>query len=305
MGRATATRAYTPVGLLAATGGVFSWGIGIVLIKLTTSPFLIVAFWRHVFSIPIFLAAWAIGRERSLPWRVAGVGGLLFAVHQVAHFSALRYSTAAVVTIFFSLQPILVGAVSGRLTGEHTTVRFYAWAVLAVGGSAILVLASSGQPNASALGTMLAVLNLLAWTAYYLATKRARANVGTIPWLLVMLIVSGACVGVAALISRQPFAVATQTEWAYLVAVALIPGTIGHILVTWAHPRIHVAASSAVTLAVPIVAAAGAAVFVDEPFGRWHALGALVAIGGAAMAMRHLPPAVTEEAAETFGEVAT
>lgn len=299
------TRAYTPAGFAAAAGGVFSWGIGIVLIKLTTSPFLIVSFWRHVFSIPIFAAAWALGRERSLPWRVAGVGGLLFAVHQVAHVSALRYSTAAVVTIFFALQPVLVGAVSGRFTGEHTTVRFYVWALLAVAGCAVLVLASSGQAGSTPLGTAIAVLNLVAWSAYYLATKRARAEVGAIAWLLVMLIVSGACIGAASVVAGQSFAVTGRTEWILLIAIAVLPGTIGHFLVTWAHPRIHVAASSAITLAVPVVAAVGAAIFVDEPFGPLHVLGAAIAIGAAGMAMRYLPPAVNEEAAETYGEVAT
>lgn len=298
-------RAYTPAGLAAIAGGTFAWGIGIIIIKLTVSPFLIVSFYRHVFSVPILAAVWALGRDRSLPWRAAGVGGVFFAMHQVAHVSALRYSTAAVVTIFFSLQPLLVGAAGRRVTGEQTTVRFYAWTVVAVAGCAILVLASSGQPNATALGTLLAVVNLLVWTAYYLATKKARAEVGTIPWLLVMTTVSGVIVGFVALAAGQSFTSPDSREWLLLVSLAVVPGTIGHFLVTWAQPRIHAAASSVVILGVPIVSAIGAAIFVDEPFGPWQALGAAVAIGGAAVAMRHLPPAVTEEAAETFGEVAS
>lgn len=299
------SRAYTPAGLLAAGGGTLAWGVGIVIIKLTVSPFLIVSFYRHAFSVPLLLAAWAIGRDRSLPWRAAGVGGVFFAAHQVAHIGALRYSTAAVVTIFFSLQPLLVGAVGRRFTGERATVRFFVWATVAVAGCAILVLASSRQPNATALGTVLAVVNLLVWTAYYVATKRARAEVGTVPWLLVMTTVSGVIVGVAALVARQSFTSPDGRELLLLVSLAVVPGTVGHFLVTWAHPRIHAAASSVVILGVPIVAAVGAAIFVDEPFGPWHVLGAAVAITGSAVAMRHLPPTVTEEAAETYGEVAS
>lgn len=302
---AAPTRAYTPAGLAAAAGGTLAWGVGIVIIKLTVSPFLVVSFYRHVFSVPLLLLVWALGRDRSLPWRAAGVGGVFFAMHQVAHVGALRYSTAAVVTIFFSLQPILVGAAGRRFTGERTTVRFYLWAVVAVVGCGMLVLASSGQPNATAVGTALAVVNLLVWTAYYVATKKARAEVGTIPWLLVMTTVSGVIVGVTALVAGQSFASPDRREWLLLVSLAVIPGTIGHFLVTWAHPRIHAAASSVVILGVPIVSAIGAAIFVDEPFGPWHALGAAVAIAGSAVAMRHLPPTLTEEAAETYGEVAS
>lgn len=298
-------RAYTPLGAAAAAAGVITWGIGIVLIKLTDSHFLVASFYRHALALPILVVAWAFAADRSLPWRVAGVGGILFAAHQVAHFSALRYSTAAIVTIFFALQPILVGALGGRFTGERATVRFYAWASLAVAGCALVILASANQPGTTPAGTALAVVNLLAWTAYYLATKRARTTVTTVSWLLVMTTVSGACIGVLALAAGQSLIVTQRTELAYLASVAILPGTIGHFLITWAHPRVHVAASSAITLGVPIVAAVGAAVVLDEPLGVLHILGAVVALGAAAMAMNNLPPPVAEEAAERYGEVAT
>ncbi len=298
-------RAYTSVGLAAAGAGVCAWGVGIIIIKLTVSPFLIVSFYRHVFSIPILLVAWAFARDRTLPWRAAGLGGVLFAVHQVAHISALRYSTAAVVTILFALQPILVGIAAGRFVGERATPRFFLWSSVAITGCAVVVVSSSGVDEATPLGTLLAVVNLVVWSAYYLATKRARATVSTISWLLVMTLVSGALVGMAALVTGQPFASASNADWWLLVILAVGPATCGHLLVTWAQPRIHVAASSSMNLGVPIVASIGAAIFLDEPFGRFQIFGTLIALGGAAMAMRHLPPPVNEEAAERFGEVAT
>jgi drug/metabolite transporter (DMT)-like permease len=300
-------RAYTTGGLIAAGAGTSSWGIGVVLVKLTSSPFLIVALYRHLFSLPIFIVAWLVTRDRAtkLPWAAAGVGGALFATHQMANFAALRHSTAAVVTIFFSLQPILVGALGGRVTGERTTRRFYLWAAVAVAGCAVLVLASAGQPHATPLGTFLAVANLFVWSAYYLATKRARAVVGTVPWLLVMTIVSGTIVGIVTLAARQPLGAPAGVEWVYLAALGIVPGAIGHLLVTWAHPHVHAAASSVLILAVPIVATVGAAIFAHERFGPWQAAGAAIAIAGAGVAMRHLPPPVTLEATARFGEIST
>ena len=300
-----ATRAFTPTGLLAASIGIFAWGCGVIIIKLTDSPFLVVAFYRHVISIPILWVAWRFTKDRSLPWRVAGIGGVLFAAHQVAHLSALRYSTAAVVTILFSLQPIIVGALGRRYVGEHTTRRFYGWSFVAIAGCAVLVVASADQPEATPLGTILSVANLLIWSAYYLATKRARADTGTIAWLLVMTIVSGACITVLMVAFAQPFVVESGRELGLLTLLAIGPATGGHFLVTWAHPRIHVAASSALNLGVPIVASIGAALFLDEPFGPWHVLGGLTALCATGMAMRNLPPPVTEEADERFGELAT
>lgn len=298
-------RAYTPAGVLAASAGTFAWGVGIIIIKLTVSPVLIVSFYRHLFSVPILLVAWALSSDRRLPWRAAGIGGVFFAGHQIAHIGALRYSTAAVVTIFFALQPILVGLAGGRVTGERTTARFYMLSIVAIAGCTTLVLASSRQGKTTPLGTTLAVANLLIWTAYYLATKRARSSVGTVAWLLVMTTVSGTIVGVLALATRQSFAAPNAREWLYLAFLAVVPATTGHLLVTWAQPRIHAAASSAIFIGVPIVAAVGAAIFANEPFGPLEGLGALVALGGTAAALRHLPPPVTVQAAERFGEVAT
>lgn len=298
-------RAYSSTGVAAAAGGVFLWGCGAVIIKLTTSPILMVIFYRLVFGIPMLFIAWRLGRDRTLPWKAASFGGVLFAVHQMANFTALRYSTVAVVTIFFSLQPLVVGAASKRVTGETTTPRFYLWALVAVGGCALLVLAANEQGHGTALGNALAVVNLFVWCAYYLATKRARASVGTLPWLFVMTIVACACVGVVALFTRQPFAPPHGHELVLLLALAAGPGTLGHFLVTWAQPRIHAAASSAIIIGVPIVAAIGAALFAHEPFTAPEVLGAAVALGATVMAMRHLPPPVTEEAAETYGEITT
>jgi DME family drug/metabolite transporter len=277
---------------------VFTWGIGVIFIKLTVSPFLTVSFYRHAFSVPVLFVAWAMTKDRRLPWRAAGIGGVLFAAHQLANFSALRYSTAAVVTILFSLQPVLVGITGRRFVGEHATARFFAWSIVAIAGCAILIVVSSGQPEATPLGTLLAVINLLTWTAYYVATKRARADTGTIAWLLVMTIVSGAIVGGITLIARAPMAAEDGREWILLALIGLVSGTIGHLLVTWAQPRIHVAASSAVILGVPIIATIGAAIVLDEPLGPWHAIGAVIALGGAAAAMRHLPPLLAEQGAE-------
>jgi drug/metabolite transporter (DMT)-like permease len=298
-------RAYSTSGVAAAAGGVFLWGCGAVIIKLTTSPILMVIFYRLVFGVPMLFIAWRFGRDRRLPWRAASVGGVLFAVHQMANFTALRYSTVAVVTIFFSLQPIIVGAASKRVTGELTTPRFYLWALVAVAGCALLVLAANEQGHGSALGNALAVVNLFVWCAYYLATKRARATVGTLPWLFVMTMVAGVCVGIVALVTRQPFTPPHGHELLLLLALAAGPGTLGHFLVTWAQPRIHAAASSAIIIGVPIVAAVGAAMFAHEPFTVPEVLGAAIALTGTVIAMRHLPPPAIHEATETYGEITT
>jgi drug/metabolite transporter (DMT)-like permease len=124
-------------------------------------------------------------------------------------------------------------------------------------------------------------------------------------WLFVMTLVSGCVIAVLALLARQDLGAPRGDEWLALAGIGVIPGSIGHFLITWAHPRIHAAASSAVILGVPVLASIGAAILVDEPFGPLQAAGGLVALAAAGAALRHLPPPATVEAAETYGEIAT
>ena len=303
--RPEVTRAYTPAGLAAAVAGMFGWGIGIVLIKLTTSHFLVVAVYRHAISLPLLVLAWLIASDRSLPWRAAAVGGAIFALHQIAHLGALRYTTAAVVTILFALQPIVVGTAGRWVTGERTSKRFYAWSIVAVAGCATLVAGSAAEPGGSALGATLAVVNLLLFSAYYLATKKARERVSSTSWLLVMTATSGVILASLAALTGTSLTVESGRELGLLAALAIGPATMGHLFITWAHPRIHAAASSAVILGVPVIGTIGTAIFVGESIGPLQVVGGLVALVAAAGAMRNLPPRATAEAADTFGEVAT
>ena len=106
-------------------------------------------------------------------------------------------------------------------------------------------------------------------------------------------------------VTGTSFAASSGRDLGLLAALAVGPGTTGHLLITWAHPRIHAAASSAVILGVPVIGTLGVAVFVGEPIGPLEVIGGLITLTAAANAMRHLPPPAALEAAETFGEVAT
>jgi len=291
-------RSYTPAGLAAAGGTVLAWSAGIVFVKLTTSPVLVVSFWRHGFALPLIALGWLAAGRPALRWKAASIGGALFALHQVLHFSALRYTTTAVVTILFALQPILVASAGGRVTGERATPTFYAWAAVAVAGCAVLVGASSGAAGTSPVGTLFAVANLVAFSAYFLATKRARATVDATSWLLVMTLVSGMIIATLAIVTRAPLTDPSGREWMWLAGIGIIPGSVGHFLITWAHPRIHAAASSTVILVVPVLASIGSWLAVGERFGPLGAAGGVVALAAAWTALRHLPPPVERLEAE-------
>ena len=114
-------------------------------------------------------------RRLTRDWLIGSlIGGGLFALHQVLFFTSLKLTTVADVSLIGALQPPLVLAVAGPMFGELATRRAIGWSLVAVSGTVLVVLLAAGTPGWSPLGDAMAVGNLLAFTAYFLASKRIR-----------------------------------------------------------------------------------------------------------------------------------
>jgi drug/metabolite transporter (DMT)-like permease len=70
-----------------------------------------------------------------------------------------------------------------------------------------------------------------------------------------------------------------------LFALLAVPGT-GHMLMNWAHPRVRLAISSMLTLAVPVLTTAGGVVFLDQSVGAVQVVGIAVVLGALSMVIR-------------------
>src|SRR5262249_45949262 len=152
---------------------------------------LVASFYRLWFAIPLLWALPAarpsMRRRLTRSWLSASlIGGGLFAIHQVLFFTSLKLTTVADVSLIGALQPALVLMVAGRWFGEPVTRAAIAWSLVAVGGTALVVLGASGMPGWSLLGDVVAVANLFAFTAYFLASKRIRARAGTTEYIIGM-----------------------------------------------------------------------------------------------------------------------
>ena len=110
--------------------------------------------------------------------------------------------------------------------------------------------------------------NLFAFTTYFLTTKRLRARAGATEYMIGMTSVAALIMLVICVASGQPLLAPRGWQWAALLTLALFPGTLGHFLASWAYPHASAFAVSILFLAVPVVATAGAAVFLGETLSR-------------------------------------
>jgi drug/metabolite transporter (DMT)-like permease len=299
-----------PHGLaLAAVGAaVLTWGFSNVVIKAVSTTGLVASFYRLWFAMPILWAVPAlvpaVRRRLDGIWlRASLVGGGLFALHQVLFFTSLKLTTVANVALIGALQPPLVLVVANRMFGEPSSRRALALSVVALAGTALVVLGARGTPGWSAAGDLLAFANLFAFTAYFLASKRIRNHAGTLEYLIGMTTVAGLIMLMVALATGQRLASPHGWDWPLLVFLALLPGTLGHFLTNWAHPHTSAFIVSIMLLAVPVIACAAAAAFLGEHLNAVQLAGGVIVLAAVAAVVRTAAPAeeaaLAESAAET------
>lgn len=248
--------------------------------KIVAVPALVISFYRLWISVPaLAVAAKASGRKIwTRPPKWALVGGLLFASHQVLFFQALKSTTVANVMIIGALQPALVAVVSMPLFKERVTRIQVVWMTVGIAGVVTVVAGSAGSPAWSGWGDFLAVLNIVAFTAYFLASKQARKDIDTTTYSLVMTTTAGLVMAVICIATTQPMMRYDVKEWIVVATIALIPGTMGHFAVNWAHPRVPAVTSSTILLGLPALSAAGAWIVLGESMTPAAIAGSLVAI---------------------------
>lgn len=299
-----ATRPLLGMGALALT--VLMWGLSGVAIKAVSTGGLVTALYRLWFAIPplwLTMLAPSMRGRLTRDWlRASLVGGVLFNLHQLLYFTSLKLTTVANVTIIGALQPVLVLLVAGRMFGETVTRRALALSAIAFAGTVLVVFGAVHTPTWSPLGDLLAWINLFAFTAYFLASKRFRERVGAWEYVVGMTTVAGFLMLAVVLVAGQDLGSPEPWEWAVFVAIAIFPGTLGHVLSNWAHAHVSAFVASMILLAVPVVAALGAYVLLDERITALQLAGGAIVLASIAALVASAPRAprdLAESAAAT------
>jgi len=266
--------------LAANAVAVATWGFSNVGIKMVAASGFVTSFYRLWFAVPLlWLAALSlpsIRRRLDRQWlQACAVGGVLFAGHQVCFFNAVKLTNVANVSIIGALQPALVLLVAGRLFGERVNRTALRWAAVAFLGTVPVIVGAAGMPSWSPAGDVLAFVNVVVFTAYFLASKHIRRHLGTAEYILGMTTVAGVVMLLVCLATGQDLASPRGSDWFVLVFLALVPGTLGHFLSNWAHRHSSAFVMSVMLLGVPVIASLLAAVVLGE------ALTLLQIVGGA------------------------
>jgi drug/metabolite transporter (DMT)-like permease len=235
----------------------------------------------------IRLAAGAVAlllvvRAREPTWALRGGGATgplaLFAYAAPFSFAYLRIGAAVGALVLFGVvQLTMIGW--GIHRGERPSVLAWAGLALAAAGLAILTLPSIARPDPVGVGLM-AVAGV-AWGVYSLAgrgtTDPTSANARSFAW--------GSLLAMAASLALHD----SMTASARGIALALVSGAVtsglGYAIWYRALPRLSVTQAAVAQLSVPVIAALGAAVVLDERLTARLAISGVAVLGGVALVL--------------------
>ncbi len=273
------------LGLWSAVAAVTVWGASSVLIKgvegLNGIALACYRIWFGAVVVAVLYTA-SGGRITRQLLRASLWGGLAFTADLVLFFCAVQETSVANATIIGALQPLLVLAVANRLFGERARAAEIAWGAVAVGGTVMVVLGGDGGGANSSIGNGLAIGALVAWTLYFVTTKSARKELDAFAYLTGMSLVAAVAVLPLPLLVEDSLGTTDTSGWLTIAFIALVNGLLGHFLMSYAHGHVSLLTVSLLTLAIPVIAAAAAAVWIDEPLTALQVAGMAVVIAALA-----------------------
>ena len=254
------------LGLIGVIVAVLAWGASGAIIKAIDMDGMAIGFWRFLIYF-VVLAAWMASRGNALgirAIRASAAGGVSLGLDVVFFFSAVKLTNVVNATTIGALQPVIVAIVAAKFFGERIRGRDVVAALIAIAAVIVIVIESSGTPEWSPLGDVLAVGAVFAWSGYFIFSKRSKGVIspqeytaGTALWTALICLVAG-------LVFRQDMSAPDSGDWMPLLALTFGAGILGHSIMNWSLVRVPLWLGSVLTLLIPVVGAVVAWVFLGE-----------------------------------------
>ncbi|MEE2769139.1 MAG: DMT family transporter [Actinomycetota bacterium] len=272
------------IGRVAAVGATALLAAGPSIVKLSDLAETRFVFWRLVLASVFYGLISLVSGDRPTrsELRHALWGGLVFALNLVFFVAAMRRTSVANAVVIGALQPVVLLGLTGPLFGERPRRALYGWSALAIGGVSIAMHGSGGDGIATRFGDLLALVGMLLFCLYYVVSKRARAEVGSVSYQLGLTVVAAVLMVPLVLASGHGIGPPSGEDWWPVVLMVFLPGT-GHLLTNYAHAYVPLALMGLINLLFVALVPLYAWWLVGEALGGLQAVGVGLLIATLAM----------------------
>jgi len=278
---------------------------GAILVRLSTAPSAVAAFYRVLFTTLPLLPI-AVLRYRSdfaqvslRDFLFAIISGIALALHFATWFESLSWTSVAASTTIVQAQPIFVAIGAYLLLSELLTRNMVVGILIAVGGMVVMSLGDliSGAVLVGEnplLGNSLALFGAVMAAVYVLAGRSLRQRIALIPYVTIVYIVCATVLLAISVGQGHDLLNYPAREWAIFAGLAIGPGLIGHTVLNWALGYLESSVVSVSLLGEPIGATTIALFLFAEIPSIATILGAVVVLIGITITAQERSQAVSD-----------
>jgi drug/metabolite transporter (DMT)-like permease len=238
-------------------------------------------FYRVLFW-PIVL--YTIIRVRRIPlnWeslRAAVIPGIIFGWSTISGFMSFTTTSIVNATIIGNLSTAMTLLVAPRFLGERLRGVQIVFALTSFAGVAGVVLGAESGGASALRGDVLALINSVLWTGYFIASKKARTS-GVNTWAFMFGISVMQCIVAApwALLTSKDISTISWHDFFLIVTMTLVSGTIGHTTMVWAQRFVPASTSSLICLLSPVISTGFAWMFFGQTVAVIQSIGSFVVL---------------------------
>lgn len=268
-------RAGLGLGMWAAAVGIFLFSWGPVFVRDNEFGALPFAFWR-LFGAAIWAVAALYLRGGRLDRRVLRhslAGGMVFTVNAITFFSAIKTTAVANAMVIGATAPVFLLWAASRVFKERISFRVVLATPVAIAGMAMMLLGrSEGTGKGSLSGDVLAVVAVLAFAGYLVASRIARNHLSALEYQAGWSTIATVLMLPIALLSFDPLIISDTWSWGVAGTMAVTAG-MAHLMVNYSHRYVSLRAISLLNMTAPGLAIMWAWFLFDEQIGGLQWLG--------------------------------
>jgi drug/metabolite transporter (DMT)-like permease len=223
-----------------------------------------------------------LAAARGERWRLMLLGGVGYAAESALFFFALRFGTAAAITLLFFTYPVWVALLSAAL-GQGVPGRPVIVSLVMTLAGAALVVASSGGLDIQLTGVILALASAVTFSFYLVAADRVVKETSSPAAAMWVSLSAAAGLALFAGVTGQARPPSGAAEWFPVAGMGVL--TAGAFFCLFAGlRRIGAVRTSIVASLEPVATALLALIFLGEPLGAGVVAGGLLILAGAVTA---------------------
>jgi drug/metabolite transporter (DMT)-like permease len=271
---------------LALFIGVLGVSSSAILVKLTSAPPVVIAFYRMLFTFLMLLPF--VLRKNSGDFRrfnksqylFAFISGLFLSFHFLSWFTALQYTSVASATVLVDTHPIFVLFLSYILWREVFPLKAYFGVLLALIGTIILSWGDLQLGVENLKGDLLALIGAFAVAGYYLCGRYLRKTMDVLPYTALVYGFSAILLFIAVILMGVPLSGYSLKDFLVFLSLAFFCTIMGHTILNWSLKFLPTASVSVSVLGEPVIASIMAFFIFSESLTLRQFLGCIIILSG-------------------------